>query len=61
MAPLRIRRIHCGSDEAAAQFAGLRNQLSAQGNVVSARGRELTAVVRAEIGRVSENRRARSR
>lgn len=37
-----LRRIHLGHPGAAEQLAGLRTQLSAQGNVVSARGRELT-------------------
>jgi histidinol dehydrogenase len=45
MPPLSLRRIRCGSDDAAAQFARLRTQLSAQGNVVSARGRALTQKV----------------
>lgn len=40
-----IRRILCGSPEAPAQLAQLRSQLSAQGNLVSARGRELTEKV----------------
>jgi histidinol dehydrogenase len=42
MGSLTVRRIICGSDDAATQLANLRVQLSAQGNVVSARGRELT-------------------
>jgi histidinol dehydrogenase len=42
MAPLSLRRIRCGTDDAAAQFARLRAQLGAQGNVVSAKGRALT-------------------
>src|SRR3954463_7024229 len=45
MAPLTLRRIACGTDDAAGQLAGLRAQLGAQGNVVSARGRELTVKV----------------
>src|SRR5579872_595256 len=45
MAPLALRRIHLGSAEADAQVAALRSQLGAQGNVVSARGRELTQKV----------------
>jgi histidinol dehydrogenase len=45
MAPLKIRRIHCGGDDAPNQLAALRAQLGAQGNVVSARGRELTEKV----------------
>src|SRR5260370_6216060 len=45
MAVLTLRRIHCGSDDAGAQLAGLRAQLSAQGNVVSAKGRALTQKV----------------
>jgi histidinol dehydrogenase len=45
MAPLSLRRIRCGSDDAAAQFTRLRTQLGAQGNVVSAKGRALTRKV----------------
>jgi len=45
MAPLSLRRIRCGSDDAAAQLARLRTQLSAQGNIVSAKGRALTEKV----------------
>jgi histidinol dehydrogenase len=45
MASLKIRRIQYGSDEAAGELTALRNQLSAQGNVVSPRGRELTEKV----------------
>jgi histidinol dehydrogenase len=45
MAALNLRRIHCGSDDAAGQLARLRAQLGAQGNVVSARGRALTEKV----------------
>ena len=45
MAPFTMRRIRLGSPDAAAQLARLRTQLSAQGNVVSARGRELTEKV----------------
>jgi histidinol dehydrogenase len=45
MPPVALRRIHCDSKDAPAQFASLRTQLGAQGNVVSARGRELTAKV----------------
>jgi glycine hydroxymethyltransferase len=45
MAALNLRRIQCGSDDAAGQLAGLRAQLGAQGNVVSARGRALTEKV----------------
>jgi histidinol dehydrogenase len=37
-----MRRIQLGSADAAEQLARLRTQLSAQGNIVSARGRELT-------------------
>src|SRR5438552_230229 len=40
-----MRRIQLGSSDAAAQIANLRTQLSAQGNIVSARGRELTQKV----------------
>jgi histidinol dehydrogenase len=45
MASLTLRRIHCGSSDAAAQVGRLRAQLGAQGNVVSARGRALTEKV----------------
>src|ERR671937_845595 len=65
---LRLRRIRYGSDEAAAQLAGLRAQLSAQGNVVSARGRALTEKVFGEalpparvVERVCADVRARGR
>jgi len=42
MPSLTVRRIQLGSSGAADQLARLRAQLSAEGNVVSARGRELT-------------------
>src|SRR5260370_658689 len=45
MAPFTMRRIRLGSPDAAGQLTRLRTQLSAQGNVVSARGRELTEKV----------------
>src|SRR5262245_50354679 len=45
MPPLKIRRIRTADANAARQLAELRAQLSAQGNVVSARGRELTLKV----------------
>jgi histidinol dehydrogenase len=45
MSCLTLRRIRCGSDEAAGQLARLRGQLSARGSVVSARGRILTQKV----------------
>jgi histidinol dehydrogenase len=45
MEPLSLRRIRCGSDGAASGLAALRQQLSAAGNVVSARGRALTEKV----------------
>ncbi|HMF12252.1 MAG TPA: histidinol dehydrogenase [Gemmataceae bacterium] len=45
MTPLIIRRIQLGNREARVQFADLRAQLSAQGNVVSPRGRALTEKV----------------
>jgi histidinol dehydrogenase len=45
MPSLTIRRIRCGSADAAGQLAALRTQLSAQGNIVSARGRALTEKV----------------
>lgn len=45
MTTLRIRRIHRADPTAAEQLAELRGQLSAQGNVVSAKGRALTEKV----------------
>ena len=45
MASLNLRRIDCAAGDAPARLAALRAQLSAQGNVVSARGRELTLKV----------------
>ena len=45
MPSLKLRRINCAAGDAAAQLAALRAQLGAQGNVVSARGRELTQKV----------------
>ncbi len=57
MASLTLLRIELGRSEAVEQLAGLRSQLSAQGNVVSARGRELTERVFGEAlppGRVVE-------
>ena len=45
MPSLKIRRIDCAAGDAAAQLARPAHQLSAQGNVVSARGRELTQKV----------------
>ena len=45
MPPLRIRRIRCADPAARADLDQLREQLSAQGNVVSARGRALTEQV----------------
>ncbi len=45
MSSVTIRRIVCGTEAAAAQLAQLRTQLSAQGNLVSARGKELTEKV----------------
>jgi histidinol dehydrogenase len=45
MPPLTLRRISLGDPEAAAQLARLRDELGAQGNVVSERGRELTRKV----------------
>src|SRR5437016_1050588 len=45
MAALKLRRIRSGQEDAAAQFAALRTLLSAQGNVVSPRGRALTEQV----------------
>src|SRR5579884_2280697 len=45
MPSLTLRRIQLGRTGAAEQLARLRTQLSAQGNVVTARGRELTEKV----------------
>src|SRR5262245_15592691 len=45
MATLNLRRISCASADAADQMARLRKQLSAQGDVVSPRGRQLTQAV----------------
>jgi histidinol dehydrogenase len=68
MASLALRRIHLGSDGAAAQVAALRAHLSAQGNVVSKRGRELTEKVFGEalpparvVQRICEEVRTRGR
>jgi histidinol dehydrogenase len=68
MASLNLRRIRCGSPDAAVQLARLRSQLSAQGNVVSARSRELTQRVFGEalpparvVERVCEDVRTRGR
>ncbi|MGH7222042.1 MAG: histidinol dehydrogenase, partial [Gemmataceae bacterium] len=68
MTALTLRRIQLGSAEAAEQLARLRIQLSAQGNVVSARGRELTERVFGEalpparvVERICEDVRKRGR
>ena len=45
MSALNVRRIQLGSRAAQVQLADLRAQLSAQGNVVSPRGRALTEKV----------------
>lgn len=45
MDTLTLRRIRLTDADAAAQLTALRNQLGAQGNVVSAKGRELTVKV----------------
>src|SRR5262245_22697515 len=45
MASLNMRRITLGEPGAAQRLARLRSELSAQGNVVSERGRELTLKV----------------
>jgi histidinol dehydrogenase len=45
MPSLKLRRIDCANGDAAAQLTALRTQLGAGGNVVSARGRELTEKV----------------
>jgi len=44
-APLKIKRIECGTPQAAAQLAALRHQLSGDGEVVTARDRKLTQAV----------------
>jgi histidinol dehydrogenase len=57
MASLQIRRIDCTRPQAAAKLAGLRKRLGAQGNIVSAQGRELTERVFGEAllpGQVAE-------
>jgi histidinol dehydrogenase len=66
MPSLKLRRIDCASGNAAAQLTALRTQLSAGGNIVSARGRELTEKVFGEalppvrvVERVCEDVRAR--
>src|SRR5438132_2215159 len=45
MAKLKLRRIDCSTADAAAEIARLRARLSPQGDIVSARGRELTEKV----------------
>jgi histidinol dehydrogenase len=45
MPSLQLRRIDCAAGDATGQIAALRAQLGAQGNIVSARGRELTEKV----------------
>jgi histidinol dehydrogenase len=68
MPSLSLRRIFCGSAGAVRQFEELRSLLSSQGNVVSARGRELTWKVFGEplppvqvVERVCEDVRVRGR
>jgi histidinol dehydrogenase len=68
MPALTLRRIQLGRAGAAEQLARLRDQLSAQGNVVSARGRELTERVFGEalpplrvVERICEDVRKRGR
>jgi histidinol dehydrogenase len=68
MTSLTVRRIQFGSADAAEQLARLRTQLSAQGNIVSARGRELTERVFGEalpparvVERICEDVRKRGR
>ncbi len=68
MAPLTLRRIHLGRPGAAEQLVHLRAQLSTQGNIVSARGRELTERVFGEalpparvVERICEDVRKRGR
>jgi histidinol dehydrogenase len=63
-----MRRIQLGSADAAEQLVRLRTQLSAQGNIVSARGRELTERVFGEalpparvVERICEDVRKRGR
>jgi histidinol dehydrogenase len=63
-----LRRIRLGSADAAEQLARLRTQLSAEGNIVSARGRELTERVFGEalpparvVERICEDVRKRGR
>src|SRR3954463_6814573 len=45
MTQLTMRRLHLAEPDAREQLSILRHQLGAQGNVVSARGRELTRKV----------------
>ncbi|TMQ35566.1 MAG: histidinol dehydrogenase [Planctomycetota bacterium] len=45
MAKLKLRRIDCATGDAAEEIARLRDRLSPQGDIVSARGRELTEKV----------------
>ncbi|HEY7158456.1 MAG TPA: histidinol dehydrogenase [Gemmataceae bacterium] len=68
MTSLTMRRIQLGSADAAEQLVRLRTQLSAQGNIVSARGRELTERVFGEalpparvVERICEDVRKRGR
>ncbi|HEY7425066.1 MAG TPA: histidinol dehydrogenase [Gemmataceae bacterium] len=68
MTTLTLRRIQLGSAGAAEQLARLRAQLSAQGNIVSTRGRELTERVFGEalpparvVERICEDVRRRGR
>jgi histidinol dehydrogenase len=68
MTALTLRRIQLGRGDAAEQIVRLRVQLSAQGNVVSARGRELTERVFGEalppsrvVERICEDVRKRGR
>src|SRR5437868_14176998 len=49
MSKLNIRRIDYAEPEAAEELLALRRQLSAQGEVVSERGRELTQAVFGEV------------
>jgi histidinol dehydrogenase len=68
MTPLTLRRIHLGRAGAAEELARLRAELGAQGEVVSARGRELTVKVFGEalpparvVERICEDVRKRGR
>jgi histidinol dehydrogenase len=68
MATINVRRIDCSAADALTQIAGLREQLSPRGEVVSPRGRELTEKVFGEamppvrvVERICADVRARGR